>query len=71
MLKVKAVFQKNEFLQFLYYARGSLYETITIIIIFYRKEWINQDEHASFRVMSNELSIKLNALINSIKRGMK
>lgn len=52
----KGRYSKNEFLQFLYYARGLLYESITLIKIFSRKKWINQEEYAMFRKMSHELS---------------
>lgn len=31
---------KREFIQYLYIARGSLFETITFLTIFYKKKWI-------------------------------
>jgi len=30
---------KKEFVQFLYFSRASLYETITLINLFYRRKW--------------------------------
>jgi four helix bundle protein len=33
----KGRYSKKEFIQFLYVARGSLYETITLLIIFHKK----------------------------------
>ncbi len=32
---------KKEFIHYLYIARGSLFETITFLIIFYKKKWIS------------------------------
>ena len=32
---------KKEFIQYLYIARGSLFETITFLTIFYKKNWIS------------------------------
>lgn len=32
---------KKEFIQYLYIARGSLFETITFLTIFYKKKWIS------------------------------
>jgi len=33
---------KKEFVQFLYIARGSLYETVTLAVIFYKRNWIKE-----------------------------
>ena len=38
----KGRFSKKEFIQYLYIARGSLYETITILIIFGKNGWIDE-----------------------------
>ena len=35
----KGRFSKKEFTQYLYISRGSLYETLTVLEIFYRKGW--------------------------------
>src|SRR3990172_7009574 len=38
----KGRYSKKEFIQFLYIARGSLYETIALLIIFRKKDWIDE-----------------------------
>jgi len=37
----KGRYSRKEFIQFFYYARCSLFETITLVEIFKRKNWIN------------------------------
>jgi four helix bundle protein len=34
----------KEFIQFLYIARGSLYETVTLLNLFHRRKWIDTDK---------------------------
>jgi four helix bundle protein len=45
----KGRFSKKEFAQFLYIARGSLFETSTLIEIFKRRNWINETQYNNFR----------------------
>ena len=45
----KGRFSKKEFIQFLYIARGSLFETITLIEIFKKRNWINNAPHNNLR----------------------
>ena len=40
----KGRYSKREFAQFLYVARGSLYETLTLLEIFARRNWITEDK---------------------------
>ena len=42
----KGRYSKKEFRQFLYIARGSLYETITLLEIFRRREWITSEQYS-------------------------
>ncbi len=35
---------KKEFIQYLYIARGSLYETVTLAILFEKRNWISKEE---------------------------
>ena len=37
----KGRYSKREFVQFLYIARGSLYETIILLILFHKRNWID------------------------------
>lgn len=47
----KGRYSKKESIQFLFIARGSLYETITLLTIFKKRAWINND---TFQQLSNE-----------------
>jgi len=67
----KGRFSKKEFMQFLYIARGSLFETITLVEIFKRRDWINNAQHNSLRNKGDEIGKMLSSLINSIKRTSK
>ena len=63
----KGRYSKKEFVQFLYIARGSLYETLTLLEIFLRQNWINKDKFTELKERGKEIAKMLNALINSIK----
>ena len=61
---------KKEFIQFLYIARGSINETVTLLIIFNKLGWIDTATFNSFISEGEEISKMLNGLINSIKKTM-
>ena len=63
----KGRYSKKEFIQFLYIARASLYETITLFIIFYKKNWITDSQLEELEVFAEEISKMLSNLIVSIK----
>jgi len=67
----KGRFSKKEFTQFLYIARGSLFETITLIEIFKKRGWIDSAQYNSLRNKGNEIGKMLSSLITSIKRISK
>jgi len=54
---------KKEMIQFLYYSRGSLYETSTLLEIFQRRNWISKDEFISLKKDAIELGKMLNSFI--------
>ncbi len=58
---------RKEMVQFLYYSRGSLYETSTLLEIFQRRNWITKDDFQSLRKQAIELGKMLNAFISYIK----
>jgi len=58
---------KKEFIQFLYIAQGSLYEVVTLIEIFRRKEFFQEKEADEARTRCEKVDRKLNGLINSLK----
>jgi len=64
----KGRYSQKEFIQFLYIARGSLYETITLLEIFLKQNWIKRDKFMELEERGREIAKMLNALINSIKR---
>jgi len=63
----KGRFSKKEFVHFLYIARGSAYETITLLNIFSALNWINNDKIAELEVEGTEIIKMINGLIKSIK----
>lgn len=63
-------YSKKEFIQFLYIARGSLYETITLLIIFRKKNWINDAQLEEILSFGDEIGKMLSSLINSIKTSI-
>ena len=65
----KGRYSQKEFIQFLYYARGSLFETITLIEIFKRKNWINIEQYNNARAKGSDIGKMLSSLINSIKKS--
>jgi four helix bundle protein len=58
---------KKEFKHFLFIARGSLYETVTMLQIFMRKNWIKTIDYQKFYRESEEIGKMLSGLINSLK----
>lgn len=63
----KGRFSKKEFVQFLYIARGSLFETITLLEIFRRRQWIKDDEFTHLEKSAVQLGKRISSLIKSIK----
>jgi four helix bundle protein len=57
---------KKEFVHFLYIARGSLYETLTLLEIFKMRHWLNTEAFIDLEHKSNEIAKMLKGLINSI-----
>ena len=57
----------KEFIQFLFIARGSLFEVITLLIIFQNLNWINEETVNKFLPMAEEIAKMINSLIKSMK----
>ena len=57
----------KEFIQFLYIARGSLYEVITLLIILRNLRWLDPSTVDGFEKSAEEISKMLNSLIKSMK----
>ena len=62
----KGRFSKKEFKQFLYIARGSLYETVAMLQIFNKKKWLKENGYRKLYVGAEEIGRMLSGLINSI-----
>jgi four helix bundle protein len=62
----KGRFSKKEFVQYLYIARGSLYETMTLLEVFRRKRWITDDQYSQLEVSGKEIASMIKGLINSV-----
>lgn len=66
----KGRYSKKEYVQFLYIARGSLYETVTLLTIFHRNNWINEEQLDNIKNFAGEIGKMLSGLIASIKRSI-
>lgn len=65
----KGRFSKKEFVHFLYIARGSLYETMTLLELFLKRQWVLQEEFLVVKNETREIAKMLNGFINSVKRN--
>ena len=57
---------KKEFIRFLYIARRSLYETLTLLEIFYMRKWITAEQFEGFETHSTEIAKMINGLVKAI-----
>ena len=64
----KGRFSKNEFIQYCYIARGSLYETMTLLEIYKRKGWISNDTFSEIKSDGIEIASMIKGLINALKK---
>lgn len=62
----KGRFSRKEFRHFLFVARGSLNETMTLLDIFQSRGWIPPDAYTHLEELSNDIGKMLNGLIRSI-----
>jgi four helix bundle protein len=64
----KGRFSKKEFVHHLYIARGSLYETVSILNLFYKRQWITTEILEKFEKEAIEIVQMIKGLINSISK---
>lgn len=57
---------KKEYVQFLYVARGSLYETMTMLEVFRRKNWIEDSAFDAFKDKGLEIVRMTKGLIKAV-----
>ena len=62
----KGRYSKREFKHFLYIARGSLYETVTMLQLFLKKNWLSNEKYSKLYDEAQEINRMLSGLINSI-----
>lgn len=63
----KGRFSKKEFVQFLHIAKGSLFETVTLLEIFRRRGWIEDSAFTAVKRMAIQLGRRISSLINSLR----
>ncbi len=59
---------KKEFIQFLYIARGSLFEVVTLLVILKEVGWIETERVMRFQKLAEEITKMINSLIKSMKQ---
>lgn len=59
---------KKEYVKFLYYSRGSLYETVTLLILLNKRNILSDGDLELLKSKAMELTKILNGLISSIRR---
>jgi len=64
----KGRFSKKEFIQYLYIARGSLYESVTQLIIFHRNGWISDDTLYQLKEQGSEIGKMLSNLVSAVRK---
>ena len=64
--KGKGRYSKKEFKNFLYYARGSAYETVTLLNVFHAVSWITDEKLEELENDAFEIISMIKGLINSI-----
>ena len=57
----------KEYRHFLMIARGSLYETMTILEIFRLKGWVSQEDYLSLEIRSDEIGKMINGLYGKLR----
>ena len=65
----KGRFSKKKFIHYMYIARGSLFETVSLLILIRRLAWISESKLAELKLLGEEITKMLNSLIKSVKLG--
>ena len=64
----KGRYSKKEFIQYCYIARGSLYETMTLLVIFKRIKWISGADYSNLENKGKEITAMIMGLIKSLRK---
>jgi four helix bundle protein len=62
----KGRYSKKEFKQFLFIARGSLYETVTMLQIFLKKNWIKKEDYQDLYNEAEEINKMISGLVRTL-----
>ena len=65
----KGRYSQKEFIHFLYISRGSLFETITLVEIFRRLQWISQGQYDAVETRGEEITKMLNSLLSRLRNN--
>ena len=57
----------KEFIQFLFIARGSLFEVITLLIVLRNLNWLSPEQVDSFQAEVEEITKMLNTMIKAMR----
>jgi four helix bundle protein len=60
---------KKEYIQFLYIARGSIYESVTLLNIFEKRKWITKNKLEELEKEAMEITNMIKGLINSVSKS--
>ena len=63
----KGRYHRKEFIQFLYHARGSLYEVLTLLKLAEELAYLSGTDHDRIVSLSKQVLGKLSGLINALK----
>ncbi|MCU4165558.1 four helix bundle protein [Carboxylicivirga caseinilyticus] len=61
----------KEFIHFLHIARGSLYESVTLLVIFEKRKFISSEQLKNFETDAFEILKMINALITSKRNKLE
>ena len=64
----KGRYSKKEYSHFLIIARGSLYETMTLLEIFKLRDWISNEEYEGLTTQSIEIAKMINGINKNLKQ---
>jgi four helix bundle protein len=67
----KGRYSKKEFAQFLYVARGPLFEAATLLLIFRKRKWIGEIEYLELKRAAICLGRRISTLINAVRQSTK
>mgnify|MGYP001827587892 CR=1 FL=1 len=65
----KGRYSRKEFVHFLHIARGSLFETVTLLTIFKNRKWIKPEAYQAVKKYAVKLGKRINALITAINKS--